>query len=95
MQITKDNSCNAEAMIKITESTEKEFYFSQKLKDFRGGNICLVNNIEYNFAVLKGTTSGKKIVEEYKKKYDDVRLVFQGSIRNCSIQVLRRKINQL
>jgi hypothetical protein len=82
---------SANAMIKITESTEKEFYYSQKLKDFRGdGTICYINGKEYNFAVLKGTKTGIKIVDSYKKKYKDVKLVFRGASRNCKIEVKRK-----
>lgn len=74
-------------MIKITEETEKEFYFSQGLKDFRGaGTLCYVNGKEYSFAVLKGTERGEIIVHKYMKKFGDVRLVFTGMIKDCSTE---------
>lgn len=68
-----------ELMAKITEELEKEFYFSEKLKEARGGyKRCFVNGKEYSFAVLKGTKTGKKIVQGYKKHYEDLKLVYSG-----------------
>lgn len=73
-------------MAKITEETEKEFYYSNTLAVDRKKK-CYVNEIEYSFAVVKGTESGKHIVKSYKKRYPDVELVHVGQIKNCSVEV--------
>lgn len=73
-------------MAKITEETEKEFYYSNSLAEEKKKK-CYVNDIEYSFAVVKGTESGKSIVKSYKKKYSDIELVHVGQIKNCSVEV--------
>ncbi len=78
-------------MAKITEETEKEFYYSAKLAAERNRK-CFVNEIEYSFAVVKGTESGKKIIKEYQKQYGDIELAYTGKIKNCSVEVEHYKI---
>ncbi|MBX9851860.1 MAG: hypothetical protein K2X86_08885 [Cytophagaceae bacterium] len=75
-------------MIRVTEDTEKEFFFSSKMKEEKQSNMtCFVNGIEYSFSVVKGSKTGKKIVRDYKKKYSDLKKIYSGAQKDFKIEI--------
>lgn len=68
-------------MIKVTDNTEFDFFYSENKEDFSGRKHVLTpNGKKYNIRLCKESRGGK-LYNEILNKYGDAKLIYSGKLK--------------